>query len=337
MMSKRALCLALALLAGGCQSSSSQVAEVAGVDGPRRTFTIRYVAEVKDLPQGKRLQLWIPIPHNDPYQKISDLKVDSPWPHKVTTDPKWKNTMLYLEGKASAPSLKVTVSYRVQRAENKGLAQQVDAAVAGPSDVAQRHLQPTRLVVVNKEIRTRATTLQAKATNKKASKLDLAQSFYARILKDMTYDKSGMGWGRGDSKFACRVGRGNCTDFHSYFMAMCLVAKIPSRFQIGLYGKFERKPGQEYKLGGYHCWAEFAVPGRKRWIPVDISEADKHPQRRDYFFGNHTDNRVTLTTGRDLVLAPPQKGAPLNYFVHPYAEVDGEPFQASKTAYWTDE
>ena len=33
-----------------------------------------------------------------------------------------------------------------------------------------------------------------------------------------------------------------------------------------------------------------------------------------------------LSVGRDLTLAPRQDGAPLNYFVYPYVEVDGKPF-----------
>jgi hypothetical protein len=35
-------------------------------------------------------------------------------------------------------------------------------------------------------------------------------------------------------------------------------------------------------------------------------------------------DRVLLTRGRDLTLEPKQAGAPLNYFVYPYAEVDGQ-------------
>ena len=30
-------------------------------------------------------------------------------------------------------------------------------------------------------------------------------------------------------------------------------------------------------------------------------------------------------TGRDLVFNPPQAGAPINYFLYPYAEADGKP------------
>ena len=32
------------------------------------------------------------------------------------------------------------------------------------------------------------------------------------------------------------------------------------------------------------------------------------------------------TIGRDLLLSPKQKGESLNYFIYPYAEVDGKPF-----------
>jgi len=35
-------------------------------------------------------------------------------------------------------------------------------------------------------------------------------------------------------------------------------------------------------------------------------------------------NRVQFTQGRDLTLSPAQDGAPLNYFVYPYVEVDGK-------------
>lgn len=34
--------------------------------------------------------------------------------------------------------------------------------------------------------------------------------------------------------------------------------------------------------------------------------------------------RVEFTTGRDLVLNPKQQGIPLNYFIYPYAEADGQ-------------
>ena len=57
----------------------------------------------------------------------------------------------------------------------------------------------------------------------------------------------------------------------------------------------------------------------------NCSEAQKHPEMREYFFGAHDENRVTFSTGRDLRLNPAQQGERLNFFIYPYAEVDGRP------------
>ena len=119
-------------------------------------------------------------------------------------------------------------------------------------------------------------------------------------------------------------------------MALCLAVGIPSRFQIGLFGPYEAQPGEPLEVGGYHCWAEFHVPGRG-WVPVDISEADKDPAMAETCFGEHTANRVTLSEGRDLILQPPQAGAPLNFFVDPYVEIDGVPHAGvRRSVTWTD-
>ena len=60
---------------------------------------------------------------------------------------------------------------------------------------------------------------------------------------------------------------------------------------------------------------------------MDISEAWKDPDKKDYFFGAHDSNRVQFSIGRDLVLNPPQAGAPLNYFVYAYVEVNGKQWE----------
>lgn len=314
-------------------ADSSGSAPDCGPAGACRSFRIRYVVYLTDIPFGKTVRLWIPIPSNDSHQVIRDLKVDGPWKVKMTTEPRFGNRMLYLEGMAETASAKVTVSYFVER-----MKYETDFATLEPEGrddpkAFALHLEAPRLVVVDERIRKIAAGL----TKGKQSTREKARAFYDHIRDEMTYDKSGEGWGRGDSTYACDVGRGNCTDFHAYFMALCLAAEIPSRFQIGLYGAYEGRPGQEYETGGYHCWAEFRIPGQA-WVPVDISEADKDPTKTDYFFGGHSNNRVTLSVGRDLVLEPKQAGEPLNYFVNPYAEVGGEPFSGvTKTAYWTDQ
>jgi hypothetical protein len=91
----------------------------------------------------------------------------------------------------------------------------------------------------------------------------------------------------------------------------------------------------------YHCWAHWH--GGEVWRPVDISEADKivgqDPLGAGRFFGRLDSDRLSLTFGRDIVLVPPQKGAPLSYFVFPYAEADGKKVEMGKKDWlftWTD-
>ena len=48
-------------------------------------------------------------------------------------------------------------------------------------------------------------------------------------------------------------------------------------------------------------------------------------EARDYYFGAQTETYIDLSTGRDIILNPMQDSNTLNYFMYPYAEVDGEP------------
>jgi hypothetical protein len=65
-------------------------------------------------------------------------------------------------------------------------------------------------------------------------------------------------------------------------------------------------------------------------VAVDISEANKDPKMKDYYFGNLTEDRVVFSSGRDITLAPKQDGEPRNFFIYPYVEVDGKEYPADK-------
>jgi len=79
------------------------------------------------------------------------------------------------------------------------------------------------------------------------------------------------------------------------------------------------------QIAGYHCWAEFYTRERG-WFPVDISEAWKHQEKKEYFFGAHDVNRVQFSVGRDLQLNPAQHGDRVNYLIFPYVKLGGEPY-----------
>ena len=182
----------------------------------------------------------------------------------------------------------------------------------------KEYLQPDKLVPVTGL----PAELAAKVTEGETTPLDKARAIYDYVFTTMRYDKTGTGWGHGDVLYACDAKKGNCTDFHSLFIAMARSQGIPARFEIGFPLPPDKHSGE---IAGYHCWADFFEP-QHGWVPVDISEAWKHQEKRDYFFGAHDANRVQFSMGRDLRLNPKQDGAPLNYFVYPYVEVAGKEY-----------
>lgn len=60
-------------------------------------------------------------------------------------------------------------------------------------------------------------------------------------------------------------------------------------------------------------------------MPVDLVEGNQRKEMRDYFFGMLSPNRFNISTGRDIILNPPQDGEPLNTFPVTYGEYDGIP------------
>jgi transglutaminase-like putative cysteine protease len=149
--------------------------------------------------------------------------------------------------------------------------------------------------------------------------LALARQLYDAV--DVTYKKEGNGWGRGDTNWVCDSGYGNCTDFHSLFLSLARSQGLPAKFEIGFSIPNDKKAGP---IAGYHCWAWFYWDLHESWVPVDISEADKHPDLHDYYFGSLTADRVVFSTGRDLELVPKNAQGPVNFLIYPYIEVGGE-------------
>lgn len=324
--------------AGKAASSAGKAAAESGKK-PSRTFHVRYEAYVRKAPRGKQLKIWIPVPTDDDVQKISNMVikgVPDSLGYRYTREADYGNRFLFIEGSAPAEDFTVAIEFDVARYPYRVDLARYNVDKQAEGQAFAKYLRPTKLVVINDRIR----KLAARLSKGKKTRLEQARAFYDHIINEMTYGKpSDKPWGRGDTMYACDARIGNCTDFHSYFISLCRAEKIPARFQIGLFGKYDTRPGTEYKTGGYHCWAEFHIAGRG-WVPVDISEADKRVSKGtakgDVFFGYHTDNRVTLSTGRDLWLAPRQSGPPLNFIIHPYAEVEGKPFKVAKQGFWID-
>ncbi len=299
----------------------------ATIPQPRvRTVVFDYEVTVPSPPAGVgEMDLWIPVPQDDAYQKIRKLRVETSGEHEITTGANG-NRMLHLRVKSPAESTKAAMHFEAERTERLQNDFQVQESSASETEL-QRYLQPDRLVPLDGKVREWAAEVVEKAHAK--TDLEKARAIYEHVVSTVKYDKTGTGWGRGDIYYACDARRGNCTDFHAIFIGYSRAVGVPARFAIGFPLPKERGSG---RIAGYHCWAEFYARGIG-WIPVDASEAAKDPSRRTYFFGAHDENRVQFSRGRDLVLAPRQSGPPLNFFVYPYAEVDGKEYKGLETSY----
>lgn len=150
----------------------------------------------------------------------------------------------------------------------------------------------------------------------------------------MYQDPETVGCGKGDVCELLKKPGGKCTDISSVYIALARAAGVPAREIFSV--RLGKKP-QEDITTWQHCWAEFFLPGYG-WVPVDPADVRKAmlveklelkdaktKEYRDYFWGGIDPYRVVIAQGRDVILNPPQKGAPLNTFGYPYAEVGGKP------------
>ena len=152
------------------------------------------------------------------------------------------------------------------------------------------------------------------------SDLDKGRAFYDYTFSTMKYDKTGTGWGRGDTLWACDAKHGNCTDF------------IQSLSPWHVHRKFQRVLKWDCHCRRAEFWTDCRVSllggvlyPRTRLVPGGHFRSLEAPGKKDYFFGAHDVNRVQFSVGRDLQLSPAQHGDRVNYLIFPYVELGGEP------------
>lgn len=292
-----------------------------GVAMMKREFEISYQGTISQVsPTAQEVRVWVPLGTSRDGQKILSREIQAPVPHEISKDPEYGNEILSfsLRPPFAAP-VDFSVQYHVVTDEEQFLTTQERI------QNIKKHLQPSRLMVVNEEIQKRSDLAAAD----KLGPLEKARGIYEYVLAHMRYDKTIPGWGRGDTVRACRIGTGNCTDFHSLFISLAHAAEIPARFKIGLTIPKEK----EGKILGYHCWAEF-YEKEAGWEPVDASEAWKHPEKKEEYFARFDPNKFFISIGRDIQLVPRQKGEPVNIFFYPYIEVDGKPYEGFQASFY---
>ena len=329
------LIAALTIMASsGCDKKQATVSDPAGSSkkaadpdedsgdskaaGKTRSFNFNYGATINEVPKGAQVRVWFPIAQTNAQQTVSQTATNTPGELKTNKDKKYGNSIGYFEVQSDGESpIDFGLTYDVERIEAS-----VEDAADGLSETEKSNfLSANSLVPIDGKPQKHFQDLELPAESMAAG-----QEIYNLVEQHMKYDKSQAGYGNGDAAWACDSKTGNCTDFHSLFISLARSNSIPARFEIGFPLPADKTEGT---IGGYHCWAWFFADG-KGWAPVDISEADKHPELKDYYFGKLTVDRVAFSTGRDIELVPKSAGESLNYFVYPHVEVDGKVWPKDK-------
>jgi transglutaminase-like putative cysteine protease len=277
----------------------------------------------------KEANLWIPYPVTDRYQTVSDIKVSGDFASSgVYTVAANGTPVLHARWPANAKSRKFTFSCVVDRTEVRQTNLPTGEPAWNPADYAE-YLKSTSLGPVDGEVKKLAESI----TKGQNAVLAKARAIYDWCCSNMYRDPNTAGCGKGDVCALLQKPGGKCTDISSVYIALCRAAGVPARevFSVRL-----GKKAEENITGYQHCWAEFFLPGYG-WVtadPADVRKAmlveklesgdPKAKEYREYFWGGIDAYRLVIATGRDIVLNPPQAGAPLNTFGYPYAEVGGK-------------
>jgi len=280
--------------------------ELLGVKEGDDHFEFTYQATLPTMTESAKM--WIPIPSDDDFQDIVINRLEIPGKHEILLEEKFGNQILYVELEPEDSGKTMVLHFTVKRQEK---------TVHKDDTKPEVYLLAENMVPLNDTFKDLA---EEAILGKNGGELVKARALYDHTIDSMKYAKYGIGWGNGNAEFACDSARGNCTDYHSYFIALCRSVNIPARFAIGAAVPSSRDDGG---VNGYHCWAEFYAEGK--WWPVDISEADKYTSLSTYYFGHNPANRVEFSRGRDLVVEPGPESGPINFLAYPLLEVGGVP------------
>ena len=339
---KNSVFILLILLFSSCANKELQ----------QRYFQFNYEVSVNPT-DGKKIELWIPVPQSNEVQAISNLEYDlDGLDYELKTEPDHKNKYLYIYSKDGISETKnIKLSCNVLRKEHENVKYKniandrylkasrmvptgdVFKSIISENNLDNQNMRTVYEYVLNGMHYGKPTDDEESKNykyihggkNPKTGKEWLPENItYGRdnktkdeLVKSQNKNKK-YAYGNGNSLYACDIGVGNCTDYHSYFISLSRTLDVPARFHMG----FPIPNGDEGKVGGYHCWADYYVAD-EGWYPVDISEADKDPGRAEYYFGTLCSDRVDFMVGRDFKIDNYEEES-VNLFIYPLFEVDDE-------------
>lgn len=295
-----------------------------------RTLTFTYEVQIPPQPAGiGPIDIFIPLAMSDAHQAILRRDIKASIPGREGTESRYGNRFWHGHlDRSDGKPITIIADYLVSRQVFEG--QRLASATKPLSQEDRKELAlflgPDRLVPVSGPI---IDKVRAELPKSDPTPLGRARAIYDYVIDHMEYKKVGTGWGNGDTFWACTARYGNCTDFHALFISLARAEGIPARFEIGFPIPESRTSGE---IDGYHCWVEFHLPN-VGWFPIDASEAWKHKDRRDRYFGAYPADRIQFSIGRDLELGEGHTTGPLNYFIYPHVEVAQKQIESVKARF----
>ena len=305
-----------------------------GGETAARSMTTQFTckAVVPAQTQAKTLDIWVPLPSDSEYQKVEKVEVEGS-PYKITQEPVYKNRMVFVHLDKPQADTNLLVRYTLTRHEMHPLGEPKPRRVPALSaEDKKRFTAPEKSMPVGG----RFQTISDSVVTPSMSVREKARAIYEHCIKTLAYDYKSESpkSGQGDAEFVCDYKKGECTDLHSYLISLARTQGIPILHEYGfsVTGIPLGDPiPEEAKIATYHCYTRVYLPDYG-WVPVDASDgirwADKNRRdMMDFQFGGELleRNAVCVSQGRNLILNPPQQGAPVNKFIYPYAEADGQP------------
>jgi transglutaminase-like putative cysteine protease len=324
-----------------------------GITSKPRKFSI--TNSYKIAPSEEVAQVWIPLPKEESYHKVIDLKFSGNYEEAKIVTNDYNAQVLYAKWNKGDKNRELEVTFDVIMQERTTDFSKATAETNYPKDV-EVYLNGTAHTPVTENLQKIALEI----VKDKNTPLEKAQAIYDWTVTTMYRDNAVIGCGIGDASKTLeeKIYGGKCTDISSVFVALLRNVDIPSREVFGIRvgkskissacGKADEK-GFADITGAQHCRAEFYLDGIG-WVPVDpadvtkvrlaekLTNEDKKIQDvKKYFFGSWEMNWVAFNSARDFILNPKPTQYPLNMLGYPYAEIgeDAQDYYNAKTFAYT--
>lgn len=292
-----------------------------------RSGEIAIAVTVSAPEDSKDVRVWIPYPVSSSTQDISDVRIGGNFSQSgIYGEKETGNLALYAEWSKPAKERAITLTFNITAKEQlkKGFPANEPEI---PAEIRE-YLNSTAFIPTDGKIREIALSV----THDQQKVSEKARAVYQWVVENTVRDPNVRGCGTGEVEKVLAKKGGKCADISSVFVSIARAAGVPAREVFGL--RLGKKD-EEDMSGGHHCWAEFYAPGYG-WVPADPSDVRKvmltdkldlnsAQKYVDYYFGAVDEYRIELARGgRGYFLNPRQNDGPLNYFMYPYAEVNGK-------------